>query len=266
MASSNLYNDGTNIGIGTSSPIYPLDVMGNSQTAGNFVNTDITNNYAGVTGSSSLAPNNGFGVKGYGGYVGVYGTAHLGGSGYRYGVYGYGASGDINNGVYGYSFGGTVAYGVMGMAAGATTNWGGFFLGNVYIESNLGIGNGTPVYPLDVTGNTQTAGNFVNTSTNADNSGVVGSCNNTSNWGYGVKGFGGYAGVYGESSIAGGTGNRHALMGFAKNGGYNSGLTAIAEGGTEAYGVYGRASYATTNWAGYFDAGRLDGQSSRRYR
>lgn len=67
--------------------------------------------------------------------------------------------------------------------------------------------------------NDQTASN--------DNPGVLGLHNVTQNWGIGVKGLGGYIGVSGESTLAGGSGYR--------------------------IGVYGYASGGASNYAGYFN-------------
>ncbi|HOU73980.1 MAG TPA: tail fiber domain-containing protein, partial [Tenuifilum sp.] len=53
----------------------------------------------------------GIGVKGDGGYMGVYGVASVAGTGTRYGVYGYGANG--------------------------TTNYAGYFSGNVYVSGTF---------------------------------------------------------------------------------------------------------------------------------
>jgi hypothetical protein len=105
---------------------------------------------------------------------------------------------------------------------------------------NVGIGITTPVNTLDVTGNTVNAGNFVNTSSISGYVGVQASCNNTANNGYGIIGYGGYAGVLGQASLPG-TGNRYGLIGLA------------AGGGTSAYGIYGSASGgATSVYSGYF--------------
>ena len=117
--------DTVSVGIGTTTPAYTLDVTGNGERTGNFVNT------------YSL----GIGVYGTGGFFGVYGVASLTGSGSRYGLYGAGQNGLNNYGVQGVGYGGYLACGVFGTANGATTNWAGYFgNGHVYIQNNLGIG------------------------------------------------------------------------------------------------------------------------------
>ena len=118
-------------------------------------------------------------------------------------------------------------------------------------NSLVGIGNNNPAYTLDVTGNSYTTGNFVNTSTAFNNVGVLGSCNNTPDIGYGIMGLGGGRGVVGHSFLAG-AGTRYGLFGVGANGINNYGVYGNATGGTTAYGIYGTASGATTNYAGYF--------------
>jgi len=61
---------------------------------------------------------------------------------------------------------------------------------------------------------------------------------NTTGWGVGVRGQGGYVGVEGWSQTAG-TGTRIGVYGYASGGDYN-------------YGIYSRAA-GTTAYAGYFD-------------
>ena len=130
----NLYNDGTNIGIGTTSPAYPLDVFTlTAVKAGNFLNSSTT------------------GVPTYG----VYGTADGAGTNGRYGGY-FTASGATtsNVGMYSRASGaGATNYGVYVSASGGTSNWAGYFAsGNVYIQNKLGIGTNAPITQLHVVG------------------------------------------------------------------------------------------------------------------
>ncbi len=242
-----------NVGIGITNPANILDVTGNTNVTGNFVNTITSLDHSGLVGTCNNTPYYGYGVRGYGGYNGVYGEASLPGIGSRYGLNGNGSNGSYNYGVYGYGYGGTTAYGLYGFAGGATTNWAGYFDGgNVFIQNYLGIGNSTPASPLDVSGNAYILGNFINTVTTSDSYGVNGSCNSTPGYGYGVYGAGGYVGVEGDAILAG-TGHRYGLNGYAANGsGANVGVVGNGIGGTTAYGVIGNASSGTTNWAGYF--------------
>ncbi len=92
----------------------------------------------GLWGVSKPVANYGIGVKGEGGYVGLYGIGSYSGTGTRMGVYGSGSGGTNNYGVYGiaqstgsYSFGGYFS------AGGATNNWAGYFSGNVYVSGTV---------------------------------------------------------------------------------------------------------------------------------
>ncbi len=138
-SNSNLYWDNTNsrLGIGTPTPAVSLDVTGNGFRVANFINTSATAlNFYGVYGSSEVTPNYGFGVRGDGGSVGVYGSADLAGSGPRYGLRGYGRNGSNSNyGVWGSATGGTDAIGIYGIASGGGNNWAGLFDGNMKLEN-----------------------------------------------------------------------------------------------------------------------------------
>ncbi len=137
-SNSNLYWDNVNnrLGIGNAAPAYTLDVTGNWFRVGSFINTSATAlNFYGVYGSSEVTPSYGFGVRGDGGSVGVYGSANLAGSGPRYGLKGYGQNGSNSNyGVWGSASGGTSAIGVYGTASGGGNNWAGLFDGHVKLE------------------------------------------------------------------------------------------------------------------------------------
>ncbi len=149
---------------------------------------------------------------------------------------------------------GTNAWGVYGES---TTGYAGYFNGKVHVTDKIGIGV-IPAYSLDVSGNLARTGNFVNTATATDNSGVSGTCNVTPFYGYGVVGNGGYRGVDGSAILAG-TGDRYGLYGRGANGaGNNFGMRSSASGGLNAYGVYGDATGATnSNWAGFFGSGNV---------
>ena len=149
---------------------------------------------------------------------------------------------------------GTNAWGVYGES---TTGYAGYFNGKVHVTDKIGIGV-IPAYSLDVSGNLSYTGNFVNTATATDNSGVRGTCNVTPFYGYGVVGNGGYRGVEGAAILAG-TGDRYGLYGRGANGaGNNFGMRSSASGGLNAYAVYGDAAGATySNWAGFFGSGNV---------
>ncbi|MDB5050048.1 MAG: hypothetical protein JWO30_3119 [Fibrobacteres bacterium] len=94
----------------------------------------------------------------------------------------------------------------------------------------------------------------------ADKIGVQGVSVPTGYYGIGVKGMGGYMGVYGQSLVSTpntGVGNRFGLYGQADYGAYNYGTYTYATGTTGAnYGVYAVASGVNSR-AGYF-AGDLE--------
>jgi len=96
-----------------------------------------------VNGVSTPADGYGYGVRGTGGYIGVYGSANSGAyTGSTYGVYGY-ASGTTGTRI-----------GVYGYAGGGTYNWAGYFAGDAYISSDLRIGTTIQAtgYSLSVNG------------------------------------------------------------------------------------------------------------------
>jgi endosialidase-like protein len=106
-----------NVGIGTTAPAYPLVVVGNSTSTGNFVNTNEM----------------GYGLKVQSNYAGIEGRASFVGSGERFGVIGYGNGGTAGHyGVLGSASGGQVAYGIYGTASEGIINWAGFFNGDVF--------------------------------------------------------------------------------------------------------------------------------------
>lgn len=158
-----------NVGIGTTNPASTLDVIGAASKTGNFVNSVVSKQNTGVSGSCNNSPGFGYGISGHGGYTGVLGVATLSGTGQRYGVAGSAGNGVVNYGVYGIANNGTTAFGVYGDAVGATTNWAGYFrAGNVYIENNLGLGTLSPTLAkLQVQG---AAGNTVAMFSSAANS------------------------------------------------------------------------------------------------
>jgi hypothetical protein len=148
----------------------------------------------------------------------------------------YGWNNDAGNGL---NYGGIFAsdgaasgtnYGIYSMANNATTNYAGYFVGRVAIESNPGSPDYTStVFRSEVT-------HSISTDTYA----VEGVSVPTPGYGIGVKGEGGWRGVYGIANSTTYTGFSYGVYG-----------TAIGTAGTRI-GVYGTASGGTTNWAGYF--------------
>ncbi len=121
------------VGIGTSTPEYPLHVTGSANRAGNFINALTVFNGEGVYGSCNNTPGQGTGVYAIGGRAGLYGTAVSAGSGYRYGLFAQGHNGTLDNyGVLATAIGGANAYGVYASASGSANNWAGYFNGEVF--------------------------------------------------------------------------------------------------------------------------------------
>ncbi|MEO6541237.1 MAG: hypothetical protein ABIN74_09615, partial [Ferruginibacter sp.] len=125
---------GGKVAIGPATPVYPLDVKGNLYRVGNFENTSANQNYEGLSGSCIVTPNFGTGVSGYGGKIGLFGSAVFGGAGDRYGIQGFGRNGAVDNyGMYAYAEGGTGAYGIYATAGGgAAISLAGYFAGSVF--------------------------------------------------------------------------------------------------------------------------------------
>lgn len=118
-----------NVGINVNASSYKL-----------YVNDDVvTNDYPAVYGKHTVTDNYGVGVRGDGGYKGVYAyTSATTGS--SYGVHGYatGAGTGIRYGVYGY-------------ASGGSTAWAGYFSGNVEVTGTVTKANSATKidHPLD---------------------------------------------------------------------------------------------------------------------
>jgi hypothetical protein len=162
-----------NIGVGTTNPDYPLQVISNRRYAGYFVTDSVSSSThavhgeitgsgngssIGVYGKSAPADGWGFGGSFIGGYMGVSGTViNPSGTGLYYGVVGAVSGGSSpagsRYGVWGTADGtGTgTRVGVVGSAAGGTTNWGGYFSGNVNVTGTISKGGGSFKidHPLD---------------------------------------------------------------------------------------------------------------------
>ncbi|MBN2383322.1 hypothetical protein JXQ70_10600 [bacterium] len=107
-----------NVGIGTTSPSYPLHVVTDQAYGGYFDSTATTGTARGLHGRAEGAAG------------GAVGTLH-------YGLYG-SAKNAYNN------------VGVFGEASGGTNNYGGYFSGQLYASGNTGIGKTLPTAKLHV--------------------------------------------------------------------------------------------------------------------
>ncbi len=128
LGSINGVNGGTanvNVGIGTTSPGYALDVLSALFHTGNFINSATSTDNIGVYGACNNTPYYGYGGLFEGGYIGVYGNSSIAGTGTRYGVY--------------------------GSAANGVTNYAGYFAGNANVTGTLSKGAGAFKidHPLD---------------------------------------------------------------------------------------------------------------------
>ncbi len=136
-------------------------------------------------------------------------------------------------------------YGIYATASGATTNWAGYFVGDTYVSTKIGVAM-TPTYPLDVTGAARISTSLgVNGVKPASNYGVYAYTAATAG-----RAVYGYAGGNSVSS-------NYGVYGYANADSTNSyGLYGVAAGtGSANYGIYATASGANDNYAGIFDAG-----------
>ena len=150
--------------------------------------------------------------------------------------------------------------------------------GNLLVSDSVGIGIAAPGYKLhvvDSTGDYNAVGYFVNHCNGDDGYGIYAQASDSDFYGYGVYGVGGYVGVEGDVYPTG-TEAYYGLYGYVGGSdGRNFGVYGQAEGDSINYGIYGRAedngtgakrniaifgyaSGADTNWAGYFDEGNVD--------
>ncbi|MCP4709799.1 MAG: hypothetical protein GY869_14345, partial [Planctomycetes bacterium] len=176
-------NSDVKVGVGTASPLYKLhaiDTATNSDNPAVYGIHDVTDNY-------------GVGVRGRGGYFGVYGESYSTGGSHR-GVYGY---------AYRNSGGSGSSYGVYGQADGPLDSYGNLYgvYGNAY-----GGGDGS-VYGVYGTTSNQSGYGLYGTTDGDYGTGVYGSAS-------GYMGYGVYGSASGEFGY-GVYGSAYGYMGYA---------------------------------------------------
>jgi len=132
-----------------------------------------------------------------------------------------------------------------------------------YNSGNVGIGTGTPFYPLTIFPGTSLRGLSINhnqtgaghtygvhvdlNKTSTDNSNVFGVYSDVTN-------NNGTNNTYGLSGLATGTsaGPKYGVRGYAYGSGPHYGVHGHADGSGVQYGVYGHATGTGTLWSGYF--------------
>jgi hypothetical protein len=219
-------------GLGIPLSVYNIGVLG--------IKTNNGQNGAAVYGWNTQSNANG-------NYAGVFISDGTSG-GEKYGVYSE-AGGTANAyGVNARAVGSSLNYGIYSFTDNGSSNYAGYMKGRLFVEghnANTNAGDSTnDVVRAEVTHNSY-----------VDTRAIYGISTPRPGYGYGIYGQGGWRGVYGynqggdygNSSVGvygyseGTAGSRYGVYGNAYN-----------PGGSTAVGVYGTASNATNNWAGYF--------------
>ncbi len=218
-----ILNSNGHVGIATTTPPYPLTVTDDDDDyVGYFVSTEPSTDNIAVYGVVNNTDNYGIGGRFVGGFMGLQALVSPTGSGTYYSIYAQtnGGSG-TNFGTYSYTSGSGSNFssynitstpsdkGSAGFFVNTDNNGTGIFsLGSnvntyYYIADGAAISATGTIYSImgfseeDNSSTVCVYGAYEGTNNYADATGVQGYSVPTDNWGYGVKGYGGYRGVYG---------------------------------------------------------------------
>jgi hypothetical protein len=154
LGNSLIYDNGSRIGIGTTTPDRALEVNNASGSAIIGQCTHVSaNDYVGVEGYSVPEDYYGIGGRFTGGFIGLQSLVYPTGSGSYYGAWA-SASGGIGGAKYGaytHASGGGLNYGIYSQAYGGTANYAGYFSGDVHVTGTLSKSAGSFKidHPLD---------------------------------------------------------------------------------------------------------------------
>ncbi len=250
LASTNIFNNGGNVGIGTINPTYPLHAV---------INTGAHNSRAiyGVNEST------GTGQKYYGvrGDINGTGTSNVGAGVFGYSVSatgsGVGIKGETasitGRGLFAWATHSTgVNYGVYGHTS-SPNGYGGYFRGGRnYFEGNVGIGTTNPAHPIHIFTSTKARGMYIDN----DYDGTAtkyGIYTHLDGEGTGIR-YGQYNYVYGNSTDPSASYGGYFYVNPSNSPGSCYGVySRVYQSGTgNHYAIYG---YAYNGWAAYFPSG-----------
>jgi len=277
--SNKLHWDNVNerLGIGMTSPSAKLcvwDTVTGAQGIGinSYLFSSSSNNLYGLKTSvehTNASSDTAFGlhanVYGSAGSItkyGVYSRAYGGAFADYYGLYAYGAGQNRSYGIRTEANGsGNVNYGIFSSANGtATNNWAAWFdEGNVYIKGALSLDS---TASMDIDAGLTSSGTITGFTSNISNG--TGTLNTVgADFTAAGGGLGSNVGVIGTAANNRGENLGGEFIGTSFGTGEATGAYGEANGsGVVNYGIYGHATGATTNWAGYFESGNVYVQDS----